>query len=121
MTYESVVVVESRVSQGVKFTIAKMSFGRRTKLMRQVRELARKIEFLEAGQDAGHKMDAAVLRVEIDRLHVRWGLRAVAGLDVDGVEATPESLEVAGPEELYREAVAIVRAQTGLSAAERKN
>jgi hypothetical protein len=121
MTYESVAVVESQVASGVKFTVAKMSFGRRTELMRQVRELARKMEFLEAGQDPGQKMDAALLRVEIDRLYVKWGLRAVSGLDLDGMEATPESLAETGPEELFREAVGAVRAQTGLSAAERKN
>ena len=121
MTYESVVVVESRVARGVTFTVAKMSFGRRMELMRQVRELARKVEFLEASQEAGQKMDGALLRAEIDRLYVRWGLHAVAGLEVDGSVATPESLAEAGPEELFREAVGVVRAQTGLSAAERKN
>jgi hypothetical protein len=121
MTYDSVTVVESRVAIGVKFTVAKMSFGRRTELMRHVRELARKVEFLEAGQGLGEKMDAALLRVEIDRLYVKWGLRAIAGLELDGVEATPESLAEDGPEELLREAVGVVRAQTGLSAAERKN
>jgi hypothetical protein len=121
MSYDSVAIVESQVASGVTFTVAKMSFGRRTELMRQVRELARRMEFLEAGQDPGQKMDAALLRVEIDRLYVRWGLRAVSGLQVDGVEATPESLAEAGPEELFREAVAVVRAQTGLTAEERKN
>ena len=121
MTYESMAIVESQVASGVKFTVAKMSFGRRAELMRQVRELARKMEFLEAGQDPGQKMDGALLRVEMDRLYVRWGLRGVAGLDLDGVEATPESLAEAGPEDLFREALAAVRAQTGLSAAERKN
>jgi hypothetical protein len=121
MIYESTAVVKSQVAKGVEFTVAKMSFGRRTELMRQVRELARKLEFLEAGEGHGQKMDAAMLQVEIDRLYLKWGLRAVSGLEVDGVAATPESLAEAGPEELFREAVASVRAQTGLSAAERKN
>jgi hypothetical protein len=121
MIYESVAVVESQVTSGVKFTVAKMSFGRRAELMRQVRELARKMEFLEAGQDPGQKMDAALLRVELDRLYVKWGLRAISGLELDGAVATPESLAQTGPEELFREAVVVVRAQTGLSAAERKN
>jgi hypothetical protein len=98
-----------------------MSFGRRAELMRQVRELARKMEFLEAGQDPGQKMDAALLRVELDRLYVKWGLRAISGLELDGAVATPESLAQTGPEELFREAVVVVRAQTGLSAAELKN
>jgi hypothetical protein len=121
MSYESLAIVESQVAIGVKFTVAKMSFGRRTELMRQVRELARKMEFLEAGRNPGEKMDAALLRIEIDRLYVRWGLRVISGLTLDGVEATPESLAESGPEELFREAVAAVRAQTGLTAEERKN
>jgi hypothetical protein len=121
MIYESVTTVESQVASGVRFTVARMSFGRRTELMRQVRELARKMEFLEAGREPGEKMDAALLRMETDRLYVRWGLRAISGLDLDGVEATPELLAETGPEELFREAVAAVRSQTGLTAAERKN
>ena len=98
-----------------------MSFARRVELMRRVRELARRMEFLEAGSRPGDKMDAALLQAEIDRLYVAWGLRAIAGLEVDGAEATPELLAEAGPENLFREALAAVRAETGLSEAERKN
>ena len=66
-------------------------------------------------------MDAALLQAEIDRLLPELGLRAVSGLQLDGAEATPESLAEAGPEELFREALAAVRAETGLSEEERKN
>ncbi len=121
MTYESVRVVESAIAPGVAFTVARMSFARRVELMRRVRELARRMEFMEAGESAGDKMDAALLKAEIDRLYVTWGLRAVAGLEVDGLAATPETLSEAGPEELFREALAAVRAETGLNEAERKN
>jgi hypothetical protein len=121
MTYESVDRVESVIASGVSYLVAKMSFSRRVDLMRRVRELARRAEFLAAGQDEGEKMDAAVLRAEIDRLYLTWGLRKVTGLDLDGKPATPESLVESGPEELFREAVAAVRAATGLSPAERKN
>lgn len=121
MVYESVATVESQFADGVKYTIAKMSFGRRAELMRQVRELTRKVEFLEAAREPGQKMDAALLRVEIDRLYVKWGLLGVSGLQLDGTEATPQLLAEAGPEELFREALALVRSQTGLSADERKN
>ncbi|MGA2195036.1 MAG: hypothetical protein ABSH40_07170 [Bryobacteraceae bacterium] len=121
MTYESLSVVESRVATGVSYTVARMSFGRRTELMRRIRELAGHMEFLEAGQEPGEKMDAALLQAEIHRLYLTWGLRAVSGLELDGVEATPESLAEAGPESLFREALAIVRAETGLNEAERKN
>src|SRR5580692_29568 len=121
MTYDSVEWVESAIASGVTYLVAKMSFSRRVDLMRRIRELARKAEFLEAGQDPAEKMDAALLHAEIDRLYLTWGLREIAGINVDGKPATPESLMESGPEELFREAVAAVRAATGLSTAERKN
>lgn len=121
MTYESVRVVDSQVADGVKFEISRMSFARRVELMRKVRELARRAEFLQAGQEPGERMDAALLQAEIDRLYVSWGLRSVSGLEVDGHPATVESLLESGPEELFREALAAVRTETGLSGAERKN
>jgi hypothetical protein len=121
MEYESVAVVRSKVAEGVSFEVARMSFGRRVELMRRVREMARRVEFLEAGDGVGDRMDAALLRAEIDRLYVSWGVRRVSGLVVDGVDATPEMLAEAGPEEVFREALAAVRAETGLSEAERKN
>ncbi len=121
MTYESVKLVESQLAPGVRYSVARMSFGRRIDLMRRVRELARRVEFLEAGEDAGAKMDAGVLRAEVDRLYVEWGLQSVAGLEVDGTEATPLLLAESGPEELFREALEAVRAETGLTEAERKN
>src|ERR1017187_7442869 len=98
-----------------------MSFGRRTELMRRIRELAGRMEFLEAGQEPGEKMDAALLQAEIYRLYLTWGLRAVSGLQLGGVEAASELLAEAGPESLSREARAAVRAETGLNEAERKN
>jgi hypothetical protein len=121
MSYESLKVVDSDAAPGVRYTVAKMSFARRLDLMRKVRELAQRMEFLEAGDSAGDKMDAALAQAEIDRLWVNWGLRAVSGLDLDGAAATPDSLAEAGPEDLFREALAAVRAEAGLSEAERKN
>ena len=120
MTYESVKVVESAVAAGVRYTVARMSFARRVELMRKVRELAGRMEFLEAGGGAVDKMDAALLQMEIDRLYMTWGLREVSGIEVDGAEATPDSLADAGPEDLFREALAAVRTETGLNEAERK-
>ncbi len=121
MAYESVVTVESRVTEGVRFEIARMSFGRRVQLMRRVRELARRMEFLEAGNAPGERMDAALLQADIDKLYLTWGLRGVTGLEVDGAPATPEILAESGPEGLFREALAAVRADTGLSEEQRKN
>lgn len=121
MDYSSARVVESQKAAGVRFTVLRMSFGRRMELMGRVREMARRAEFLAAGESAAERMDAALARAEIDRLYVSWGIQAVAGLTVDGVEATPQVLAAAGPEELFREALGLVRRETGLDEAERKN
>jgi hypothetical protein len=121
MTYESFEEVESKIADGVTYSVSKMSFSRRMDLMKRVRDLARKAEFLAAGQETGDRMDAALLEVEIERLYVLWGLRKVTGLEVDGSLATPESLAECGPENLFQEALAAVRSATGLSDVERKN
>ena len=68
MTYESVEQIDSKVAAGVTYSIYKMSFARRMDLMKRVRELAGRAEFLEAGKEAGDKMDAAILQSEIDRI-----------------------------------------------------
>ena len=118
---ESTRVVESRLAPGVKYRIVAMSFARRVELMNRVREIARRMEYLAAGEEAGQKMDAGLLRAEIDRVYVEWGLKGVTGLVVDGREADPALLAESGPEKLFREALAAVRAETGLSEDERKN
>jgi hypothetical protein len=120
MNYASWLERESRAAPGVTFVLAKMSFGRRLELMRRLREIAQKVEFLEAG-DAREKIEAALLTSEIDRLYVMWGLKEVRGLELDGTPATPESLAAAGPEHLFREAVDMVKAECGLTETERKN
>ena len=120
MNYESTVERESQTAPGVTFVLAKMSFGRRVELTRKLREIAQRVEFLEAG-DAKEKIDAALLTSEIDKLYVLWGLREVRGLELDGSPATPESLVAAGPEDLFREALAAVKSECGLTEAERKN
>jgi hypothetical protein len=114
-------MVESKVVPGVKFTIAKISFGRRVELMRRVRELARHCEFLAASEDVGDKMEAALLQAEIERTYVSWGVKAVSGLKVNGTVADVELMVAEGPEALFREALAAVRHEAGLNEEERKN
>lgn len=121
MEYASFEIVESKVAPGVRFTVGKMSFGRRVELTRRIRELAMRKEFLDAGDSSGEQMEAALLASEIDRIYLLWGLREIAGLELDGSAATPESLAAHGPEELFREALAAIKQQCGLSDTERKN
>jgi hypothetical protein len=119
-SFENEAMVHSTTHPGVKFRIARVSFARRLDLMRRVRELARRAEFLGAGQDPADRMDAALLQAEIEQLYVAWGVKAVEGLTVNGIAAGPELL-AEGPEEVFREALAAVRKELGLSEEERKN
>lgn len=121
MIWDSRKIVSSEVQPGVEFAITRMTFGRRIELMRQVRELAKRIEYFEAGRDAKNEMEASLLGAEIDRLYVRWGIEGILGLEIDGAPATAESLIECGPEELFYEALAAVKAECGLTESERKN
>ena len=121
MNYESSIRVESKVRPGVAFVIAKISFERRMDLIRRIRELAMRCEFLDSGESTEEKLQAALLSAEIDRLYVNWGLKELIGLDVDGLPGTPDLLASAGPEDLFREAVSAIKAECALSDAERKN
>jgi hypothetical protein len=117
--YESVIQRESAIHPGVSYRVARMSFGRRIELMRLVREVTMKFDFQEAAGEAG-KMASAILTFEVDRLYIRWALRAVDGLLIDGLPATPETLLLDGPEELLKEALSIVRSECGLGDEEKK-
>ena len=121
MTYDGTTRVESRVMPGVHFIVQKMSFGRRIELTRRIRDLAERVEFLSAGESPKEKLDASLLAAEIDRTYALWGLAEVGGLELDGAPATPESLVSWGPEDLFREALAAVKAECGLTEEERKN
>lgn len=120
MEYESEKTVEARSVEGVRYTIARMSFGRRLELTRRIWELAGKAEFVQAGGRERDKLEAALLAGEIDRIYLAWGLVRIEGLTVDGAEATPAGLFEAGPEELTREVVAAIKAECGLSEEEKK-
>ena len=121
MDYTSVAAVDSKAVPGVTLVVRRMSFARRVELMRRIRELAGRAEFLGAGEEPGEQMEGALVRAEIERLYVAWGVKEIAGLTVDGSPATPESLAEAGPEELFREAVEAVKRECGLTEPERKN
>ncbi len=121
MEYASERRIDSGALPGAWFTIARMSFEGRLELTRRIWHLAGKVEHLEAGGDARAKLEAALVAGEIDREYLKWGLRTVGGLTVDGEEATPELVIARGPEALCREAVAAIKAECGLSADEVKN
>jgi len=106
---------------GVELVIFRMTFGRRLELMKSVRDLAARIEYFEAGRDEKNRMEASLLGAQMDRVYLAGGLEEVRGLTVDGAAATPETLVERGPELVVHEALAAIKAECGLSEAERKN
>lgn len=119
--YDSAVWYDACSLEGVRFAVARMSFGRRQELVRRIREIGRKAEFLAAGSDVKDKLEGAVLGCEMDRAYLECGLVAVEGLAIDGATATPEGLIEKGPVELTLEILGKVKAECGLSEDERKN
>ena len=119
--YDSVAWFDTDAAEGVRYAIARISFGRRIELARRMREIGRKAEFLTAGDDAREKLEAAVIRAEIDRAYLEWGLAAVAGLTIDGETANPGTVIEKGPLKLTEEILARVKAEWSLSGDERKN
>jgi hypothetical protein len=119
--YESVSWFDAQSAQGVRFAVARISFGRRIEFARRMREIGRKVEFLSASDDAREKLEAAVVSAEIDRAYLDWGLVDVAGLVIDGDAANPAALIDKGPIELAGEILARVKAEWSLGGDERKN
>ena len=121
MQYESTITIASEVIEGVRFTVARMTFGRRMELMRLVRQLAAKFEFARAGAGLEDAIQASLLGAEIDELYLRWGFKGIEGLEIDERTANIESLIASGPELLCREVIAAIKRECSLTEEERKN
>jgi len=121
VSYDSVIRTMSKTVPGVMFSINRISFGRRLELTRLVREISQRAEFLEAGTGLESKIEANMLAQEIEAVYLRWALVGIYGLTIDGEPPSVENLLEKGPEELMREIVGAIKAQCGLSEAERKN
>jgi hypothetical protein len=119
--HDSLLWFEAETQRGVRFRIRRVSLGRRIELARRLREIGRKIEFLQASGSPGEQIEATVLKGEIDRTYLEWGLDQLEGLEIDGEAATPESLIERGPLDLAEEVLGRIKAECGLNQAERKN
>jgi hypothetical protein len=112
---------DAEAMDGVRYEIVRVSFGRRIELARRIREIGRKMEYLEAGSDAREKLEATVLAAEIDRAYLEWGLVSIEGLEIDGAAATPENLVDHGPVDLAMEILGRIKSECGMTEDERKN
>jgi hypothetical protein len=121
MQYESTKTVESSVCEGVRFTIARMTFGRRIELMKRVRKLSAEYEFERAGSTLEDQLKASLTAAAIDELYLKWGLISLDGLAIDGRVAEPEALALCGPEALCHEVIATIKRECALTEEDRKN
>lgn len=119
--WESRIWFDAEAMEGVRYEIVRVSFGRRIELARRIREIGRKMEYLEAGSNERETLEATVLSAEIDRAYLEWGLTSVEGLEIDGVAATPDTLVDRGPVELAMEILGRIKSECGMTEDERKN
>jgi hypothetical protein len=105
---------------GVRFAVRRVSLASRIELMRRIRELTLRYEFLKAG-DAAEQLEASLSELLIQKLLVEWGLVEISGLTVDDEPATLTNLIENGPESLSEEIAMAIREELGLSDEERKN
>jgi len=106
----------------VTFRVRRISFGRRLELARTLRDRLEAVARLALTEDSPSRAaQTALIAAEMDAVHLRWGLAAIEGLEIDGAAATADSLIEAGPEALLAEILAAVRHETGLEEEERKN
>ena len=106
---------------GVKYRVVKMSMGRRIDLTRRVKDMMKKLEFLNAGSSTNDKVDAAILAGEMDRLYWDFGLEAIEGLDINGEQTSLNGQFEKGPEDLSREILMRIKQNIQLSQDEQKN
>lgn len=118
--YRSVRWQDSQSTPGVRFAVRRVSLESKLQLVKQVRELCLKHEFLRAG-DSAEQSEAAIGDLLVKKLYLEWGLAAVQGLTIDGKAATVATLIGSGPEELANEIAEEIRHELGLTEQERKN
>jgi hypothetical protein len=144
--YKSTLPLESTTCPGVKFTLRKMSERKRhqfylavadstekirgflrdaQKLQPQVLAAAEDMELLAELTAEAERINQAVSaeqRFVIDPAWVRYGLKSVDGLEIDGEPATIDTLlGDDGPSELVQEIAAAIKAASVMPEAQLKN
>jgi hypothetical protein len=118
--YSSVSWHSSKVVEGVRFSIRRISLRQRIELNHRVKELTLKYDFLRAGDTSG-QLDTALSDLLVERLYLEWGLEAIEGLSIDGQPASVDLLIAHGPENLANEIALLIQAESTLTDEERKN
>jgi hypothetical protein len=134
---------ESKTFPGVFYTLNKMSEARRANLRLRIAEPTSKIRNLlremgkieesypptqenrpEAVMDDLMKLADQMEELSASKINpewLKWGCKKIEGLEIDGVEATPELLITDGPPILFAEIVDEIKRLAQLNGDEEKN
>ena len=118
--YSTVIWHQSTTMPEVRFAVRRISLGARIELMRRIRELTLRNEFLNAG-NAADKLETSLSEMLVQELLIKWGLTAITGLTIDGNAATRDDVVDKAPEDLADEIARAVWQEAGLTEDERKN
>ncbi len=121
MNHESLKTIDSGTSPGVRFTVRRMTLGRRLDMVSKLKERTKQLEFHNAGDSTQDALSGSLLACEIDRIYLDWGLESIDGLLIDGAAATTASLFDSGPETLCKEIIGAIKSEVFLGHDERKN
>ena len=121
VNYISTKRIESKHLPSVAFHVRRMSLAGRMRMLEEVWETTRKLEFHQAGKSLEDQIHVQTLSSITEAAYVRWGLESIENFRIDGKEVDTELLLKSGPELLTREIAEAVRAETFLSEDERKN
>ncbi len=144
MNFVTQVRKESKLFPGVFYTLTKMSEARRANLRLRIAEPTSKIRNLlrEMGKieerypivegssrpddviDELMKLADQMEEVSANKINpewLRWGCKKIEGLQIDGVEATPEALIDDGPPALFAEIVDEIKRVAQMNGEEEKN
>lgn len=141
MNFVTTVKKESKVFPGVSYVLNKMSEARRAQLRlliaeptSRIRNLLREMGALEDKYPASSRPEEVnnellvlsdkmeqISSDEINPKWLKWGLKSLDGIEIDGVPATADSLLADGPPALFMEIVDEIKRIAQLSGEEEKN
>jgi hypothetical protein len=135
--YSSSHTLQSEVFPGVTFTLRKMSDSRRAELRLKtaksnatVRELVKESQKVMAQPEESrdlariaeiHEMIETEVISVLNPTWLRWGLKSVSGMTIDGQEPNVELLLAEGPSDLVAEILVTIKRVSHMSEDELKN
>src|SRR5262245_43681276 len=108
MQQQAVVTYRSSVIEGVEVTMKRLTFQSRLELLKDLRPLLQKLEFLSADPKTSGGIERAILEKEVETELLKWGVVRIYNTN-DGSEVmNTEKLLDTAPVELADELVGFI-------------